>query len=221
MDNERGLRFLIDYENVREAGLDGTEYLCNTDGLAIFYSQACEKISRRAMDLILKSGCLFQTYRLQKVSKNALDFYITSRTGELLGAGYSGKIIIVSRDKGYQAVRDYWEKNGRAGRVLLKASVREGIAASGESSARRKQIAAESEQVSIAGEYEKYQERKRIVSRMEELFRGTEYEDAVMKICELTEEKKNPKELYLGSLRKFGRTDGTKIYRYLKRAADI
>ncbi|MCC8066456.1 MAG: PIN domain-containing protein [Clostridiales bacterium] len=68
------LQFLVDYENVREAGLDGLEYLCDTDAVTIFYSAACEKISRRSMDFILQSRCRFQAVRLKRTGKNALDF---------------------------------------------------------------------------------------------------------------------------------------------------
>lgn len=217
MENSVGLQFLIDYENVREAGLAGIEHLYQTDTLNIFYSAACQSVSRKMMDYILQSGCEFRIYCLKKTGKNALDFYLVSRVGELLGAGYRGKIVVVSKDKGYSAMRDYWIGQGIASdRILLRHTVKDGIVASNENSVRRKRILTESASVSIEREHAKYEERERIKSRMKKLFQGTEYEASLERICALAEEKKRPKDLYLSSLKRFGRSDGMKIYRYLK-----
>lgn len=217
MGDGNRLHFLVDYENVREAGLDGVEYLHDADILTIFYSAACKNVSRRMMDYIWRSGCEFYAYKLKNTGKNALDFYIATRVGELLGAGFPGKLIIVSRDKGYGAAKDYWMERGiPSARILRSPSVRAGIVSSNENSLRQKRIAVESAQVSIENEYVKYQERQRIKHRLEAIFRGTEYEEKLVKICELAEEEQKPKDLYIGSLKRFGRTDGTKIYRYLK-----
>jgi len=217
MGEKEKLHFLIDYENVREAGLDGLEYLYNTDAITIFYSAACEKISKRSMDFILQSGCHFQAVRLKRTGKNALDFYIVSMAGALFGAGFAGKVVVVSKNKGYAAMKDYWISCGiQSERILLKATVKDGILASNENSTRRKVISAGTSQLCIGKEYAKYQERERLKKKIETLFAGTEYEDEVTKIFELTETEKKPKDLYLGSLKRFGRADGTKIYRFLK-----
>lgn len=222
MDNIVGLHFLIDYENVNEIGLEGVEHLCSSDSLAIFYSKACANISRKIMNIILESQCEFGAFRLKKAGKNALDFYIVSRVGELIGTGYRGKIVVVSRDKGYNAMRDYWTEQGIAGeRIILKPSIKSGIIASNENSICRKKIVAESAQVSIESEYAKYKEKEHIKKQMENLFANTEYADVLPKICELTEMEKKPKGLYLGSLKRFGRVDGTKIYRYIKQEGNM
>lgn len=213
------LHFLIDYENVRETGLDGAEYLCDRDTLSVFYSNACKNISKRVMDQILSSGCGFYAFRLKNTGKNALDFYIATRVGELIGAGFTGEIVIVSKDKGYSAVKDYWSEQGvSCVRILLNHSVRAGIISSRENSIRKNQIIAGSEQVSIEKEYAKYQERERVKIRLSEIFRGTGYEQIVANICDLAETEKNPKRRYLSSLKRFGRVDGTRIYRLLKQA---
>ncbi len=219
MGKKDELQFLIDYENVREAGLDGVEYLYDTDAITIFYSAVCEKISKRSMDFILQSGCNFQAVRLKRTGKNALDFYIVSMIGALFGAGFAGKVVVVSKDKGYAAMKDYWMSCGiPSERILLKASVKDGILSSNENSIRRKLISAGASQLDIGKEYAKYQEKERLKKKIETLFADTEYEDEVAKIFELTEAEKKPKDLYLGSLKRFGRTDGTKIYRFLKQA---
>lgn len=103
-------------------------------------------------------------------------------------------------------------------RILRSPSVKAGIISSNENSLRQKRIAVESAQISIENEYVRYQERQRMKYRLETIFHGTEYEEKLVKICELAEMKRKPKDLYIGSLKRFGRTDGTKIYRYLKQA---
>ncbi|MCD8045978.1 MAG: PIN domain-containing protein [Clostridiales bacterium] len=200
--------------------MDGVEYLYNTDCMEIFFSKTCEKISRKNMDYILKSGCGFQIYKLRKTGKNALDFYIVSRIGEMLGTGCNGKIVAVSRDKGYSAIKDYyWMTRGLPkDRILLSHSVKTGIVSSNENSVRKKQIIGESEQISIESEYARYAERQRMNNKLKILFRDTEYDNEIAQICELAETEKKPRDLYLGSLKRFGREDGTKIYRYLKRS---
>lgn len=219
MSEKRGLHFLIDYENVRETGLDGAEYLSDLDTLSVFYSNACKNISRRVMDQILSSGCRFYVFRLKNTGKNALDFYIATRVGELIGAGFTGEIIIVSKDKGYCAVKDYWSEQGLSCvRISLNHSVRAGIISSRENSIRKKQIIAGSAQVSIENEYARYQERERVKSRLGEIFQGTGYEQMVANICDLAEAEKNPKKRYIGSLKRFGRADGIRIYQLLKQA---
>ncbi|MCD7956095.1 MAG: PIN domain-containing protein [Lachnospiraceae bacterium] len=180
MKDEENIHFLVDYENVGESGLDGLEYLESADTLAIFYSASCDKISRKSIDLIMSSGCNFETYRLKKTGKNALDFYIISRAGELLGSGYPGKLVVISKDKGYCAMRDYWMARGiPSQRILIKHTICEGIIASNECSARRNLAMKESAQVSINTEFAKYQERERLRKQMEIVFSGTEYENAV------------------------------------------
>ena len=67
--------FLIDYENVNYAGLEGTEFLEKDDTISFFFSDASEKIiSYRMMD-IEKAGCEFEICKLKNIRKNALDFY--------------------------------------------------------------------------------------------------------------------------------------------------
>ncbi|MCD8118074.1 MAG: PIN domain-containing protein [Lachnospiraceae bacterium] len=220
MEKVDGLQFLIDYENVHEQGFEGMENLYQTDSVSIFYSECCKNISRQVMNYILSSGCFFYTFKLKKGGKNALDFYIVSRVGEMIGAGYEGQIVIVSRDKGYSAARDYWFTCGIPyNRIILSASVKEGILASNENSLRRRKIVADAETVCLDTEYARYEERAHIKDRLITVFRGTEYEEELPKICEVADGKQSPKELYLSSIKEFGKADGTKIYRYLKNAA--
>lgn len=99
---------LIDYENVGQtSGLKGVEYLTVRDTLIIFFSQACRKIRAEYMDAIEKSGCKFRTCKLVKPGKNALDFYIAAECG-ILNQNGETQIVIVSNDKGFSAIPDFF-----------------------------------------------------------------------------------------------------------------
>ena len=99
---------LVDYENVFTTdGLKGVEYLNENDTLIIFYSQCCEKIRAEYIDMIEKSRCEFKTYKLARTGKNALDFYIAVECG-VLGMQREKQISIISKDKGFSAVSDFF-----------------------------------------------------------------------------------------------------------------
>ena len=114
--------FLIDYENVGNGGMKGCDYLDEQDYLIVFYSDAKNHMEQRTLENITDSGCTFEVCKLCKAGKNALDFYIASKLGELIGGGYGGITVIVSNDGGFQAVRDYWEKRAEHKRRVLLAS---------------------------------------------------------------------------------------------------
>ena len=52
--------FLIDYENVNYAGLEGTEFLENGDTISFFYSNVCDKIVSYRMKDIENPGVILR-----------------------------------------------------------------------------------------------------------------------------------------------------------------
>ena len=75
--------FLIDFENVGNEGLRGAQYLLKEDAMTIFFSQACEQIGQGCLRQIMDSFCRLDICKLKKTGKNALDFYIAAKTGEI------------------------------------------------------------------------------------------------------------------------------------------
>jgi len=69
----------------------------------------CKNIVAYRMMDIKQSGCTFEICKLKNVRKNALDFYIASRVAEILTIDANAKIAIISSDKGYISVLDYWQ----------------------------------------------------------------------------------------------------------------
>ena len=153
--------FLVDYENVGKDGLRGCEYLDGQDHMIVFYSDNRKNAERRSLDHISTSGCRFEVCKLCKTGKNALDFYIASRLGELIGGGYEGRSVIVSNDSGFGAVRDYWAKRSARRRMIcLAANIEDGIVGGNEDNERTKYLRRQREMLSIGGVYSAFAGKK-------------------------------------------------------------
>lgn len=215
--------FLVDYENVCSTyGLKGMEYLQASDELHIFYSQSCRKLRKEYMTAIELSSCAFHVYKLKAAGKNALDFYIAAQTGESFGNPEVTEIAIISKDKGFQAVADFWKIKDTSGkhRIILADSIEAAILkmTTEENLQRRQELQDKTQMLDIEAEYARQQEKRRIRSVIDEAFRGTVYQSKIDEVLRLIDEKQPQpgKTLYMESLHKFGRKAGCEIYRILK-----
>ena len=212
------IHFMIDWENIQHNGLRGSRYLNPSDNITIFYSKACNRIEQGELQEILHSGCTLELCRLVNPGKNALDHYISSRIGSLFGSGYSGNVAIISRDKGFQAVQDYWKHCVKPSRnIVVRPNIEAGIVSLNENTERRKQIQREMKIVNLEEEFEKYKEEKRIRSELKKLFADTDYQNFVNQIMDIVKNNKTPSKIvYLNTLKQFGKKDGLEIYRKLR-----
>lgn len=213
---------LVDYENVSTTdGLKGAEYLNENDTLIIFYSQCCEKIRAEYIEQIEKSQCEFKTYKLVRTGKNALDFYIAAECG-ILGSRGEKQISIISKDKGFGAVSDFFQIQEEVDGVTVRAAsnIENALAAlnAPEDEARKKLIKEKMRTLSIDTEQARIKEYRTFVEKITKAFEGTEYEAKTDKIIRFMEEQdvKTPGFLYTGSMHEFGREDGRAIYQVLK-----
>lgn len=213
---------LVDYENVWGAhGLKGVEYLDSKDILCIFYSQCCGRIRAEYMDAIRWTGCDFRVYKLVNTGKNALDFYIASECGVLSQSGET-ELVIVSNDKGFKAVVDFFKLKEGTKRtdVVIASNVESGLMAlhSADNAARRRELQDRSKMLDIAAEHARYTEHSSMKNKLKAAFHGTEYENMISQIFAYADENQNaaPRQLYTGSLHLFGRRKGTEIYQILK-----
>lgn len=215
--------FLIDYENVGNAGMKGCGYLDARDYVIVFYSEARRHMEQRILEQVTASGCAFEICKLCKTGKNALDFYIASRLGELIGGGYDGIGVIVSNDGGFGAVRDYWEKRAAHKRKILLAScVEDGIVSGNENNERTAALRRLRENLSIGEYYSAYREKTRTKEVLRRLFEGTEYEGRIGEIQNLLEDGgKTSKVVYLNSLYLFGRKSGLEIYHKIRECGEL
>ena len=211
--------FLIDYENVNYAGLEGTEFLEKGDTISFFYSNVCDKIVSYRMKDIEKSGCDFEICKLKTVRKNGLDFYIASKVGEIFAANRDAQIAIISADNGFQSVLDYWRPRLRKQNQLVrrKTIAKALICANGEED-RKKLVTENMEILELQTVFAKYEERKRIVTGITNIFADTEYESLISQIVDVVIASEKPRILYLTSLKSFGKKNGTEVYRKIKDA---
>lgn len=209
--------FLIDYENVRNLGMRGSEYLLPTDHVIVFYSENAPIMEFRHLQNIQNSGCGFEAYKLLMKRKNGLDFYIATKVGELFGANRCQKAVLVSNDSGFQAIRDFWQERSRTkNRVALGESIEHGIITAGEISERAALIRSYRKTMDIGQFYAAYQERLSLRKALRDAFAGTDYADRLKEVEAILDAGTSPKVIYLDSLRRFGRKGGQEVYRKLK-----
>lgn len=209
--------FLVDFENVRSGGLRGVDYLDKSDYITIFFSNAAHSCEGRYLEEIEKSGCHFDTCKLQNTGKNGLDFYIASRVGEFFGSGHNERVAIISKDQGYKAVRDYWDVRLPTNKkIIISPSVERSLIASNDNSERVKLLKGKLASVDIDVFQAKYEERIRMQQLLKEIFHETEYENKMSEIQDMVKTTKSPKIVYMDSLHRFGRNQGLEIYRRIK-----
>lgn len=102
--------YLIDYENKKEH-LELAD-LPAEDRVIFFYSQNSETLSFRLHRQILAAKANIEYRFVEAGGKNALDFQLSSFLGYLIREyrGTDCRFWIVSADKGFQHVSDFWKR---------------------------------------------------------------------------------------------------------------
>ncbi len=113
---------LVDFENTHASGLEGYTYLNESDTLVMYYSDENSAVTKGVVQDLRSNGVHVRLVKLLKQHSNALDMYIASTTGMFLDSGE--KICIVSKDRGYAAVRDFWHSL-RGAEILLGETIKE------------------------------------------------------------------------------------------------
>ena len=213
---------LVDYENVSGSnGLKGTDALCDADTLIIFYSGCCEKIRYDHLQEIKNSGCEFRVIKLKGAGKNALDFYIAAECGIISERGEK-EIAIISNDKGFQAVIDFFGADAKVKEVqIVKAGNIENALVlfhMPEDAERRKALQSRKRLMDLTIEGAKMEEQNRVRKELKAVFTGTEYEEKTAEIVDFISAKREQgkKAVYTGALHEFGKKDGNAIYHLLK-----
>lgn len=120
--NKKRNYYLVDYENVHKAGLNGIEELHRTDTVIIFYSENADSLSFELHHYLANTKAVVKYIKVDTEGKNALDFQLSSYIGYLIGRNEHCKCYIVSNDKGYHNVRDFWKK--RDAKVRMVSCIR-------------------------------------------------------------------------------------------------
>lgn len=207
------IHLLVDYENVNFLGLEGVEFLMSGDVVKIFYSDCCKTIPNHAIQTIIKSGCDYEIVKLKQPGRNALDFYIAMEVSTIFAFNPNANVAIVSRDKGFQTIRNYWkDRTEPENRLVVAKDIASCISASSEKMKRKHQVRKHYERKDLEVTFAEYKAQKAII----DLFIGTELEELTPQIAKLVEDNPEPKDLYLGSIKGFGKVKGLNVYRRLR-----
>lgn len=107
--------YLIDYENVKVDYIKNLPGTREGDEVVIFYSEQCKNIALEAVESLLKRNLKLLCCKVVTGTKNALDFQLASYLGYLLGKDTgNAKYHIVSNDKGFDCLCDYWKNQGKS-----------------------------------------------------------------------------------------------------------
>ncbi len=103
--------YLVDFENVGMDALKTLDMVQSGDVLVLFYSEQCKNITIDIVDKIVKREIKLHCYKVKVGTKDALDFQLSSQLGWFIGKNGSGvKYYIVSKDKGFDCLCDYWKE---------------------------------------------------------------------------------------------------------------
>ncbi len=100
--------YLIDFENVKSKGLTGIELLSPEDKVIIFYSENSDTISFEMHRKVMTSVADIEYLKVRVGGKNALDFQLSTLLGYLLAKELYSHIFIISGDKGFDKLHDFW-----------------------------------------------------------------------------------------------------------------
>lgn len=114
--------YLIDFENVTSAGISGIQRLSKEDKVYIFYTVNASNMSFAAHMNLLSSPAEVIYYNVTSGGKNALDFQLASFLGFLISKGEDKDFYIISNDKGYDHVKNFWERSGIAEGVTIHSA---------------------------------------------------------------------------------------------------
>lgn len=105
--------FLVDYENVNVAGMNGLKNLNEEDTLIIFYSENASTMTFGLHKRLNETKSSIEYHNVNVGTKNALDFQLSAYLGYLIGRcsePQNEHFYIVSKDSGFQVLQQYWHR---------------------------------------------------------------------------------------------------------------
>lgn len=121
--------FLVDYENTHQHGFAGLEKLSEDDFVVIFITQRMSAIPLNVTVSLTscKARIVWKIHdQSSKPVSNYLDMQLATYLGSLVGASKAVDIAIISKDRDYLAVSDFWKQNRPSITVVSAATITEG-----------------------------------------------------------------------------------------------
>ncbi len=131
--------YLIDYENVREFGLQGLPDLPESDTVHIFYSQNASTINLATFLKLAQSG-IRASLKLYLVGngKQSADMQLVSFLGYLIGTeGLKSRYFIISRDSDFQNTPAFWKSRFKEITVMTAVTIQQANEKDREAAARQ------------------------------------------------------------------------------------
>ena len=100
--------YLVDFENVKSKGLTGIDSLTEYDRVIIFYSENADTINFEMHQKVLISKAEVEYFKVHVGGKNALDFQLSTLLGYLVSKNYYTHIFVISNDKSFDFLHDFW-----------------------------------------------------------------------------------------------------------------
>ncbi|MDY4971635.1 MAG: PIN domain-containing protein [Lachnospiraceae bacterium] len=102
--------YLIDFENVKSGGLAGMDRIKKEDSVHLFWSARENKITIDMMEMIRSSESEIVMHKAVTGERDALDHQLCSYLGFLAGGRGETDFVIVSNDKAYDHLIEFWKK---------------------------------------------------------------------------------------------------------------
>ena len=123
--------YLIDFENVKSGGLTGMDHIKKEDSVHLFWSTRENKISIEMMEQIRNSESEIVMHKAVTGERDALDHQLCSYLGLLAGEKEETDFVIVSNDKAYDHLIEFWRRMNDAIHIqrvseIAKVSMSEG-----------------------------------------------------------------------------------------------
>jgi hypothetical protein len=115
--------YLVDFENVGTDGIKDFRGVESGDNFIIFYSENRKSVTIDIMERIASLNLKFKSFKVETGTKNALDFQLASYLGYLINSDKGANFYIVSNDKGFDCLCNYWSN---AGTAVKRISLHEG-----------------------------------------------------------------------------------------------
>lgn len=115
--------YLIDYENVNTDGLNGISRLSAEDTVIIFYSENADRMTFGLHRRLNESKATIDIRKVDVGGSNALDFQLGTYLGYLIALDREQQYNIVSNDRGYKHVANFWNKQKAQVRLIPEISV--------------------------------------------------------------------------------------------------
>ena len=104
--------YMIDYENVKTGGLNGISRLTAEDKVIIFYSENANRLTFDLHRRLMECPAQIEYREVLVGGHNALDFQLVTYLGYLIAKDPMGQYLIISYDRGFEYVVNFWRKDG-------------------------------------------------------------------------------------------------------------